>query len=370
MALPYDKSSRLTPRSASNESSSSFSESQQGAQAPPSERSPDSSNLREMVQAIKGLNVDEAPVLSRVGSYIREFFRMDVFVAFNVLPGPRHHCLDFLQAVGLSPQSEQALAQLLRSDPSGWGPFSIHLADESQRNRVICAGPLATQTRSGPGEALLHSLGLDRHWQLRVWVCDGPNLLAWIGGFRLSPFTGREQFLMSALVPALIPRLRWERQFSSAQVMMAGLTTALEALPYAAFIVRDSEGILFANEAGQQLLREHAGSLELLRSSDDGVNAATGFDLKPLNTPGFGDYFLVTQSQLNTSARMEALRAEWDLTQRQREVLGLLVQGDSNRAIATKLGCALRTAELHVSNVIRKAGVQSRTELTARFWSS
>ncbi len=337
---------------------------------PMSERAPDSSDLRAMVRAIKSLSVDEAPVLARLAAHVRDFFRMEVFVTFNVLPGPRHQCVDFLYSAGLSPQAEHALAELFRWNPAEWGPFALHLADESQRNRVVCVGPTPPHALVGPGYGLMQQLGLDQHWQLRAWICDGPDLLAWIGGFRRTPFTGREQFLLSALIPALIPRLSWERQSTSAKVMMAGLTAALEALPYAAFIVRESEAIMFANDSGKALLREQGGQLVLLQREAGMVKASSGFDLKPLNTPGFGAHYLVTQSQLNVGSRMEALRVEWDLTRRQREVLGLLVQGDSNRAIASKLGCALRTAELHVSNVIRKAGVHSRTELTARFWGS
>jgi DNA-binding CsgD family transcriptional regulator len=40
--------------------------------------------------------------------------------------------------------------------------------------------------------------------------------------------------------------------------------------------------------------------------------------------------------------------------------------GDSNKLIAAKLGCALRTAEVHVTALLRKAGSATRTELVAR----
>jgi DNA-binding NarL/FixJ family response regulator len=51
-----------------------------------------------------------------------------------------------------------------------------------------------------------------------------------------------------------------------------------------------------------------------------------------------------------------------DLTAREREVLGLLVEGMSNKQIARALGISVRTVTVHVSNLLRKTGAASRTE--------
>jgi DNA-binding CsgD family transcriptional regulator/tetratricopeptide (TPR) repeat protein len=53
------------------------------------------------------------------------------------------------------------------------------------------------------------------------------------------------------------------------------------------------------------------------------------------------------------------------LTTREREVLGQLVQGRTNRQIATSLFISESTAGVHVSNVIGKLGVANRTEAAA-----
>jgi DNA-binding NarL/FixJ family response regulator len=53
------------------------------------------------------------------------------------------------------------------------------------------------------------------------------------------------------------------------------------------------------------------------------------------------------------------------LTRRETEVLGLLARGRSNKQIANELVLGLRTVEGHVSNVLAKLGVQSRTEAVA-----
>lgn len=51
-----------------------------------------------------------------------------------------------------------------------------------------------------------------------------------------------------------------------------------------------------------------------------------------------------------------------DLTERERNMLGLLTQGLSNQEIANKLGISLATVKFHVTNVLSKLGVDSRTE--------
>ena len=54
-----------------------------------------------------------------------------------------------------------------------------------------------------------------------------------------------------------------------------------------------------------------------------------------------------------------------DLSRREREVLALLVQGLSNTAIADRLVVSPSTAKAHVSSILAKLGVTSRTEAVA-----
>ena len=50
------------------------------------------------------------------------------------------------------------------------------------------------------------------------------------------------------------------------------------------------------------------------------------------------------------------------LTAREREVLALLVEGHTNKRIAEQLFISESTAGVHVSNILGKLGVTSRTE--------
>ena len=53
-----------------------------------------------------------------------------------------------------------------------------------------------------------------------------------------------------------------------------------------------------------------------------------------------------------------------ELTERETEVLRLLAQGESNKQIARSLHIAEKTVKTHVSNILGKLGVQSRTQAT------
>jgi DNA-binding NarL/FixJ family response regulator len=55
------------------------------------------------------------------------------------------------------------------------------------------------------------------------------------------------------------------------------------------------------------------------------------------------------------------------LTRREREILVLVAQGRSNRGIANALVISERTARTHVSNVLTKLGLTSRTQ--AALWA-
>jgi NarL family two-component system response regulator LiaR len=55
----------------------------------------------------------------------------------------------------------------------------------------------------------------------------------------------------------------------------------------------------------------------------------------------------------------------YDLTEREREILGLMVEGLPNHDIAEKLVVSQSTVKFHVSNILSKLDVTSRTEAVA-----
>ena len=56
---------------------------------------------------------------------------------------------------------------------------------------------------------------------------------------------------------------------------------------------------------------------------------------------------------------------EFGFTEREREVLGLVAAGWSNRQIADQLFITRKTASVHVSNILGKLNVRSRGEAAA-----
>jgi DNA-binding NarL/FixJ family response regulator len=63
--------------------------------------------------------------------------------------------------------------------------------------------------------------------------------------------------------------------------------------------------------------------------------------------------------------RSTSARPVLDLTPRESEVLRLVAQGRSNRQIGETLFISAKTAGVHVSNILMKLGVTSRTEAAA-----
>lgn len=51
------------------------------------------------------------------------------------------------------------------------------------------------------------------------------------------------------------------------------------------------------------------------------------------------------------------------LTSRERDVLDRLLAGDTNKDIAERFGCSVRTVEFHVSSLLRKTGSANRLQL-------
>ncbi|MCK8501384.1 MULTISPECIES: response regulator transcription factor [Myxococcus] len=79
--------------------------------------------------------------------------------------------------------------------------------------------------------------------------------------------------------------------------------------------------------------------------------------------PGLSELRASTRTTASVSTSAQGPDA---LTPREREVLALLAEGLSNKAIADRLGISEHTAKFHVNAVLAKLGVQRRTEAVVR----
>jgi len=73
---------------------------------------------------------------------------------------------------------------------------------------------------------------------------------------------------------------------------------------------------------------------------------------------------LITGGQLARAMRwQQEVGARWErLTEREREVLRLMVQGLDNKSISQSLGITSKTVECHVTRILDKLDVHSRQE--------
>ena len=98
---------------------------------------------------------------------------------------------------------------------------------------------------------------------------------------------------------------------------------------------------------------------------------AGAFDFieKPFNDNQIVDLALTAiaahaQDQAAAAARQSVADRKATLSQREKEVMALMVTGALNKQIADALGIALRTVEVHRGRVLAKMGVRNAIELT------
>ena len=123
------------------------------------------------------------------------------------------------------------------------------------------------------------------------------------------------------------------------------------------------------------VLTSHNEEDEVLKCLDAGISAYCSKDIKPdklielikdiLNGNLWFDS-TVSQYVLNTKRRIHAAKSkpddEYNLTLKEKKVLSLLADGNSNQQIAKKLNISVNTAKVHVCNILQKLSVDDRTQ--------
>lgn len=72
----------------------------------------------------------------------------------------------------------------------------------------------------------------------------------------------------------------------------------------------------------------------------------------------------LVQENCLENMKQDSLRSHFDtLTGREREIMELVVAGDSSKIIGMKLGISSRTVDIHRSNIMKKLNVQTVAEL-------
>ena len=337
----------------------------------------DDARVRELARNLGTMSLGAPPVLSELVGELRDLLHAEKACAYRVSESPAGRTLDFLYAAGAGPQKQLArdMEQFLSRAPSRWTGYDPNRPEPRQRNRVLrpaeLAGPLAV-ARIPIVRDFFPRFGVVDHDQIRVLVCDGPTLLAWVGAFRPDRFGAREERILAALTPSLRKRLALERQLARSALSSAALEVAFEALGGAAFLMGPVGAVEHANASGRALLESNpAAVLAALRESVAAPSEAAPYRAMRVEASGLAEHWLLVPNPRNgdVSGRLGEATRRWGLTPRQSDVLALLARGAGNKAIADALACSNNTVEVHVSALLAKVGAQSRAELVARFWS-
>jgi DNA-binding NarL/FixJ family response regulator len=126
--------------------------------------------------------------------------------------------------------------------------------------------------------------------------------------------------------------------------------------------------ILSVNES-EDIVHEvlSAGARGFMLKSDAGKDLLVAVEGLQQGRPFFSarvaDYVLQHYHRRGTGAPEPLATPSSTLTAREREVLQLLVEGQSNKEVAASLGIGVKTAEAHRANLMKKLGVHSMSEL-------
>jgi DNA-binding CsgD family transcriptional regulator len=328
--------------------------------------------LSELRNLLTGNRPGTVPTLSLVTPRLRELLDAERALAYRVDEHEASRSLAFVYTAGFGPNRivEETLQRYVKRAPKRFASYVPGALLEDERNTVDAASfeergeaPIYRELAGGAGLAGMH--------RLRVLLCDGDRLLAWVGVFRGTPFGKEERETLESLVPLLRDRLLLEEMLDESWLNQEALRASLDALEGPAFLFTRAGEVRDSNAAGRVARsRDPEGvKRDLLRSLEGEADAP--YHVTEIARRGVVSHFLaVRRGGADAAARRREIAARrWGLTPRQAEVVALIAKGLTNRAIADRIGCTEGTVGLHVSAILQKAAAEGRAELTARFWT-
>lgn len=254
-----------------------------------------------------------------------------------------------------------------------WGTYNAVSPEPSQRDRILDTNQITLLTggRNREIEAVVYKqLGAIGHDTMRVLVCDGPSLLAWVGFVQPEKTTQRQREAFALVLPALRKRLAFERFVTEAAIARGAIGAALEQVNGPAWLLGRGGRIEHANAAARaQLEADRTTTVAALDRCIAGT-AERRFSVTPVRSAGGSAGHLVVEA-LPRSALQGVTQAatRLGLTPAQSRVLERVARGASNATIAAELKVAERTVEAHVTAILEKAQVPSRAALIVQIFA-
>jgi DNA-binding CsgD family transcriptional regulator len=146
------------------------------------------------------------------------------------------------------------------------------------------------------------------------------------------------------------------------------LEEVLSAHPFAAYVLSDDGSAVAANEHARRAVAADPLATLARIASAMGEPDTHGFDVLPVRIGDRTERVIVIERRGGGSfgQRLEHAAARWTLSGQQRQVLGLVARGMSNKEIASALRRAEVTVENHLTAIYRKSGADGRGQLIAR----
>jgi two-component system, NarL family, response regulator NreC len=141
----------------------------------------------------------------------------------------------------------------------------------------------------------------------------------------------------------------------------------LEALRQIKRVLPNTEVLVFSAYHSEKVIEQlfDAGAKSYIQKSDAGRHLVSAIrslaEHKPFFTPEISRILFARFLSIGPAKKRGG--QEYTLTNRERDVVRRLVQGSSNKEIATALGISIRTAETHRATLMRKLGLDSLAAL-------
>lgn len=335
----------------------------------------DTDRARAIVAELDILRLDQPSAITTTLPQVRELLELDAMVCATPVERTTGWGVERFELDNIPNPTKfrHVTLQFLQHAPRRIGWFDPMRPESEQRNLAFELGELCTaeehKASRGYREVLVPA-GLHRHHVLRALICEGASLLAWYGGFSAEPLDRRQRELLNTLVPTLRRRLATERRLNESARTTAALEVAMEHLGVPAFVVSSNGRIHESNEPGKLLLQTKRTEVsQAIRAALSKKPAPLEFELTRLGMAGTAEHWLAILRSKTSSVRITQAVARactrYKLSPRQRDVLALVVQGDSNASIATALGISERAVELHISAMLERAAVENRAALVS-----